>query len=696
MTRDALYIGPCHYVTGRQRVSDQDDKASQEDQSDQEDPSDQENGAEQEEGGDNADGADDEDDEGFFPDDDPPDINSELGDDSDEDDDDDFPDGDKVPPIAPFRLNLTVLSQRYNMYIAAYRRAIHVSRVRSCVEQTLPARPDLIFRPPASREALGVGGYIDTSTPHQMNHLIIGDLGNEEIILLACDDGDVLGYYTSRIDKALLRMESSDARYDSIAVRPFFHENVGISAWGLAVHKKSRLIAVGNNNRQVHVFAFAFPDPLRTSLEDKPEIPYRRDLFLRMKKRREGPLIDVSGAFGDKIHEDFSRHRERGYRFILETGQAGNNIPNVAFGNNRSGDAIDIIAIDISGKVWVLDIWLRDYPPHSQFRLVLFDYDTACLVLCSSNCLLYSFENTDPRGKSAPRGWGVLVLPASSFLPTDTFQDSLGLSPAEAVYVRNKGYGYYIGTKKALKYIKDNSSCHPWVRENRADRFHIAPQWHGLNGFQPARWYHEQTDCREDWGASRDEAADNPSEQAALDVQMNQANNATPLILPDGSSVMRTYEKDIELVGSDHNIGIMFDNVTHQQMPQYATLPHVPFPPERLANLLHVPELCLVVAGSMCGRVALITPTRPTNPYYSFRRGFRVEAVLPKSTDEDRHLRPMCLLLGVAIGPIPSAGGGNDRLLGDRRYRIMIHYYDHRILSYEVCRNTMTGELSVI
>ncbi|RWA07082.1 hypothetical protein EKO27_g8023 [Xylaria grammica] len=696
MTRDALYIGPCHCVTGRQRYrtrtsvsipwesswniplpppasvshtleiesdsdsdsdidmnddqpaqGDQDDKASQEDQSDQEDLSDQENGGEQEHGGDDADGADDEDDEGFFPDDDPPDINSELGDDSDEDDDDDFPDGDKVPPIAPFRLNLTVLSQRYNMYIAAYRRAIHVSRVRSCVEQTLPQRPDLIFRPPASREALGVGGYIDTSSPHQMNHLIIGDLGNEEIILLACDDGDVLGYYTSRIDKALLRMESSDARYDSIAVRPFFHENVGISAWGLAVHKKSRLIAVGNNNRQVHVFAFAFPDPLRTSLEDKTETPYRRDLFLRMKKRREGPLIDVSGAFGDKIHEDFSRHRERGYRFILETGQAGNNIPNVAFGNNRSGDAIDIIAIDISGKVWVLDIWLRDYPPHS-------------------------------------------------FLPTDTFQDSLGLSPAEAVYVRNKGYGYYIGTKKALKYIKDNSSYHPWVRENRVDRFHIAPQWHGLNGLQPARWYHEQTDCREDWGASQDEAADNPSEQATLDIQMNQATNATPLILPDGSSVMRTYEKDIELVGSDHNTGIMFDNVTHQQMPQYAMLPHVPFPPERLANLLHVPELCLVVAGSMCGRVALITPTRPTNPYYSFRRGFRVEAVLPKSSDEDRHLRPMCLLLGVAIGPIPSAGGGNDRLLGDRRYRIMIHYYDHRILSYEVYRNTMTGELSVI
>lgn len=34
----------------------------------------------------------------------------------------------------------------------------------------------------------------------------------------------------------------------------FFHENVGISAWGLAVHQYSRLIAVGTNNSNVHVF----------------------------------------------------------------------------------------------------------------------------------------------------------------------------------------------------------------------------------------------------------------------------------------------------------------------------------------------------------------------------------------------------------------------------------------------------------
>ncbi|KAJ8104869.1 hypothetical protein ONZ43_g7651 [Nemania bipapillata] len=143
----------------------------------------------------------------------------------------------------------------------------------------------------------------------------------------------------------------------------------------------------------------------------------------------------------------------------------------------------------------------------------------------------------------------------------------------------------------------------------------------------------------------------------------------------------------------------MFADIIQQKKPPRAAIPRIAFPPERFSNVLHVPELSLVVAGSMCGRVALITPTRLSDPHHSFQRGFRVEAILPKRTDEDRRLRPMCLLFGVAIGPIPSDKGSKtfyDHSLGERRYRIMLHYYDHRILSYEVYRNMMTSELLVI
>ena len=34
----------------------------------------------------------------------------------------------------------------------------------------------------------------------------------------------------------------------------FLHENVGMSAWGLAIHEKSRMIAVSSNLKEVTVF----------------------------------------------------------------------------------------------------------------------------------------------------------------------------------------------------------------------------------------------------------------------------------------------------------------------------------------------------------------------------------------------------------------------------------------------------------
>jgi hypothetical protein len=54
-------------------------------------------------------------------------------------------------------------------------------------------------------------------------------------------------------------------------VNRFFHENVGITAWGLAIHEQSRLLAVGSNHREVTVFMHAFTEfgPGR-QFSDKP------------------------------------------------------------------------------------------------------------------------------------------------------------------------------------------------------------------------------------------------------------------------------------------------------------------------------------------------------------------------------------------------------------------------------------------
>jgi hypothetical protein len=207
----------------------------------------------------------------------------------------------------------------------------------------------------------------------------MGDLGHAEILLLAYDDGDVIGYYTSHIQTELLCLESRNPLCHPTPVKPFFHQNVEISAWGLAVHTQSRLIAVGTNKRNVHVFAFGLRDPLRALNEGGIEIPYTSDLFLHLTKNSEGVVSRVSEVLSkeldkykdlvaegssESIENPLFHHRERNYHIILETGDQGNNIPNVAFSSDTNGDAVEILAVDVSGNLWVMDVWSLHGRPH--------------------------------------------------------------------------------------------------------------------------------------------------------------------------------------------------------------------------------------------------------------------------------------------------------------------------------------------
>lgn len=67
---------------------------------------------------------------------------SEVTDSEQTDDDSNYGPSHKPPPeIAPYRLNLTALSQRYNMYAAAYADEIHIYRVPDCVNHNLGHSP---------------------------------------------------------------------------------------------------------------------------------------------------------------------------------------------------------------------------------------------------------------------------------------------------------------------------------------------------------------------------------------------------------------------------------------------------------------------------------------------------------------------------------------------------------------------------
>lgn len=116
----------------------------------------------------------------------------------------------------------------------------------------------------------------------------------------------------------------------------------------------------------------------------------------------------------------------------------------------------------------------------------------------------------------------------------------------------------------------------------------------------------------------------------------------------------------------------------------------------RVNMTLHVPELNLVVAACQSGRVALVSLIKAAwaLPTVCGDRCMRVDKILPTASEEDkRRVRPDVSLFGIAMGPVQEADDGTLRLRSRKvresfspRYRLILHYRDHTILSYLVSR----------
>lgn len=127
---------------------------------------------------------------------------------------------------------------------------------------------------------------------------------------------------------------------------------------------------------------------------------------------------------------------------------------------------------------------------------------------------------------------------------------------------------------------------------------------------------------------------------------------------------------------------------------------------DRLKMLIQIPELGVVAIATQVGRVALLTMTS-TGGVGVTKYGFRIEWFLPFKSQEVRLRRPDCSLLGMAVGPLqgfeaasPSSNNFNspgrrnssgkgpiNGVKGSRRFRLILYYCDHSILTYEIWRD---------
>ena len=114
---------------------------------------------------------------------------------------------------------------------------------------------------------------------------------------------------------------------------------------------------------------------------------------------------------------------------------------------------------------------------------------------------------------------------------------------------------------------------------------------------------------------------------------------------------------------------------------------------ERCNMHAQIPDLGVMLLATQKGRVAILSLTQltteapdPTAPSEVSRKrvyGYRIDHILPFASQEAAGFRPPCPLAGVAVGPMQGTESAPDEL---KRWRLMIMYQDHSVLSYEIAR----------
>lgn len=228
-------------------------------------------------------------------------------------------------------------------------------------------------------------GYIEPSRPHTINHILVDDLGVDEVLLLATDSGNVTGYNVEAIFSAINRSaQYGGARpFDAHEVKPFFAEHVHLSAWGLATHKFARLIAVSANTGVITVFAFALVDPVSEHDGSSPISPETSNT--RGSDVLENTWVSIDSALSmEQLKKDIPNHRTRNLRLTYKG--HFDNIPCVSFANfELDPNALWMVSTDVVNQVIVWRVWDSLTPVKST----------------SYDC---------PRGGREQRGWFVLPL----------------------------------------------------------------------------------------------------------------------------------------------------------------------------------------------------------------------------------------------------------------------------------------------
>lgn len=543
-------------------------------------------------------------------------------------------------------------------------------------------------------------GYIDPANPHTINNIIVDELGRDEVLLLATDSGNVCGYHVEAIFSALKRCAKSGYKrpFDGAEVTPFFVENVGMSAWGLATHKFARLIAISANTGQITVYAFALVDPSSEDMDDPAPDPDSDGLNATQSDQTWISIHNIKQL--RELQRSMPRnHRSRNLRLTYRG--HFDNIPNISFANfDLDSNGSWMASTDISNRVIIWRIW-DDLGPYRVYY------------------------PGHPLNNPPQRGWTVIPLDPRTFKRHQTKEDACGCEPGSVLLasrtildvsraiqgVRDASQIFVFGSisSKRPRNLNRQVQCLPDTIFSAGSRVeqHSRPNLESKSETKSAVGDKSEADVEGELvtDSEFDDASSDSSDRvvrikrplASLYEESDQL-HTSPCLHPD-------FVYDLEGF-SDHNLKLFTERPVHRKRPsvknskrfanQQANLSvaavhppqffptihfsehHIsmaPYPIDSDYHLLsrnplfqrfsftvemssacdrfnmvkYVPELGIVVAASQKGRVAIISLTWQEEIGYAFR----LDWIVPFHTQERSDERPMIPLLGMAVSPMP-------------------------------------------
>lgn len=99
-------------------------------------------------------------------------------------------------PALQWKLNLSALSQKEDLYFLALNDSIYADRPNLAADPFCDAMVcEFRWKLPITKEASDATDHHHARYPHGINHLVIGELGDEEVLACACDDGDIVSRF---------------------------------------------------------------------------------------------------------------------------------------------------------------------------------------------------------------------------------------------------------------------------------------------------------------------------------------------------------------------------------------------------------------------------------------------------------------------------------------------------------------------